>query len=518
MIKRLIGILFLLASLNSIAQSGWNAKDVIRLEDADIYLEITDYKSALDLYLPLYEKYGGTENMDLKIGLCYYGLGQNEEAREFFARSKDLQVPDAYYYLAMYHHGIEEFQVSTALLQAYKNMDGQKSIDLDEVDRQIRISERAEELMRNPINATIYNVGTSINSEYDDYGPLITGDESMMIFTSRREGSTGNKKDPYGEYLEDIYISLKNDDKWQKAINVGEPLNSNTHDAAVGLSSDGNLMIMYRTNKDLSAGDLYLSRNENNKWSEPELMDAVINTEFQEASASLTQDERVVYFSSNRPGGFGGKDIYRVVRLGNNEWSLPMNLGPTINTAFDEDAPFILPNGKTLYFSSNGLQTMGGYDVFSSTLGDEYWSTPKNIGYPVNTVGNDIFFVLASDGKRGYYSSPREGGSGGHDIYAVSFENSLESLRIVKGNTSSEDNEPLAASITLEDENGNIAGLYSSNSITGNYIIILPPDNNFHMIIEVEGYQPVEDDLFYQGGTNVKERVQNYILQKTTEQ
>jgi Tol biopolymer transport system component len=472
----------------------------------------------LDLYLPLYEKYGNTENMNFKIGLCYFGLGMNEEAREFFTRAKEQNVPDAYYYLALYHHGIEEFQVSIALLQAYKNIDGQKSYDMSEIDRRIHISERAENMITNPISASIYNAGTAINSEYDDYGPLITGDESMMVFTSRREGSTGNKKDPYGEYLEDIYISFRKDDKWQQAVNIGEPLNSTTHDAAVGLSADGNLLIMYRTNKDLSAGDLYLSRDVNKKWSEPELMAPGINTEFQEASASLTQDERVIYFSSNRPGGLGGKDIYRVVRLGNNEWSLPMNLGPTINTAFDEDAPFIHPNGKTLYFSSNGHQTMGGYDIFSSNLGEEYWSTPQNIGYPVNTVGNDIFFVLASDGKRGYYSSPREEGHGGHDIYAVSFENALESLRIIKGNTSNENKEPLASSITLLDEDGNTAGLYSSNSLNGNYIIILPPDKNFQMIVEAEGYVTVEDELFYQGGTNEKERIQNYILQKLAEQ
>jgi len=195
-----------------------------------------------------------------------------------------------------------------------------------------------------------------------------------------------------------------------------------------------------------------------------------------------------------------------------------MNLGPTINTAFDEDAPFIHPNGKTLYYSSKGLKTMGGYDIFKSSIGDEYWSTPQNIGYPVNTVGNDIFFVLASDGKRGYYSSHREGGHGGQDIYAVSFENSLESLRIVKGNTSNATGEPLASQITLLDEDGNTVGLYSANSLNGNYIIILPPDQDFQMLIEVDGYKPIEEDLSYQGGTITKERIQNYTLQELIDQ
>ena len=509
--------LFFLA-FGTMAQERWSAKDVIRLEDADIYLEITDYKSALDLFLPLYEKYGGVEEMDLKIGLCYNGLGETEEAKEYFSRAKEKGIPDSYFYLAMYHHNIEEFNVAISLFQAYKNLDGSKSFDNTEVDRLIQISERAEFMVHNPVHATIYNVGEKINTEYDDYTPLITGDESMMIFTSRREGSTGNKKDPYGEYLEDIYVSFKKDDKWQQSVNIGEPLNSSTHDAAVGLSADGNILIMYRTNKELTSGDLYLSRQEDKKWSKPELMNESINTEDQEASASLTQDERVIYFSSNRPGGQGGKDIYRVVRLGNNEWSKAMNLGPTINTPFDEDAPFIHPNGKTLYFSSKGHKTMGGYDIFRTTLGDEYWSTPENLGYPVNTVGNDIFFVLAADGKRGYYSSKRQEGFGGQDIYAVSFENSLESLRIVKGKISNENGEGLSADITLLDEEGNTEGMYRSNQLTGNFIIILPPDRDFSMIISAEGYSEIEEDLFYRGGTNVKERLQNYIMKEEVEQ
>ncbi|MEQ8323113.1 MAG: hypothetical protein RH916_00390 [Vicingaceae bacterium] len=518
MMKNRVLLLFLLAWVNLAAQERWSGKDVVKLEDADIYLEITDYKSALDLYLPLYEKYGSSEEMDLKIGLCFFGLGQFEESKEYFSRAKELGIPDAYYYLARYHHGIEEFTVSVALLQAFKNLDGKKSIDMLEIDRLIQMSERAENMMLNPVSATVYNVGKNINSTFDDYSPLITGDESIMVFTSRREGSTGGKKDPYGEFLEDIYVSLKKEDQWQVASNIGEPLNSSTHDAAVGLSSDGNVILTYRTNKELTAGDLYISREQKDGWSEPEKLAEGINSEYQEASASITQDERIIYFSSDRPGGEGGMDIYRIVRLGNNNWSLPMNLGPTINSPFDEDAPFIHPNGKTLYFSSNGNKTMGGFDIFRSSLGDEYWTNPENLGYPVNTVGNDIFFVLASDGKRGYFSSKRDDGVGGQDIYAVSFENSLESLRIVKGNISSTDGSPLAAEISLLDEEGNTTGVYRSNQLTGNYIIILPPNINFELDIRADGYEEVSDTLFYVGGTNVKEKSRDYVLNTQKEQ
>lgn len=508
-------LLVLLPQFYALAQKRWGARDVIRLEDANIYLEITDYKSALDLFVPLYEEYGAVENMEYKIGLCYYNLEQHEEAREYFSRAEEHGNPNAAYYLGKYFHEYEEFDKAIRKYQAFRYMEGDKDYEPAEVDRLIEISERAKEMMKNPIQAKVYNIGPSVNSEYDDYGPVISADESMMAYTSRREGTTGDKKDPYGEYLEDIYISFNESDQWKKSSNIGEPLNTNTHDAVVGLSPDGNSMIIYRTNKDLSAGDLYISEDVNGKWSEPEKLSENINSEYQESSASLTQDGRVIYFSSDRPGGHGGKDIYRVVRLGNNEWSLPLNLGPTINTKFDEDAPFIHPNGKTLYFSSKGHKTIGGYDIFKSTLGEDYWSIPENLGYPANTVRHDIFFVLAADGNRGYYSTRLPEGFGGHDIYVVSFENALESLRIIKGKVTNGRGKALQASITLMDEDGNEAGVYNTNALTGNYIIILPPDENFTMILSAEGYDEIKDSLYYQGGTNTRERNQSYTLKSS---
>lgn len=494
------------------SQERWLAKDVVRLEDADIFLEITDYNSALNIYLLLYKKYGASEDLEFKIGLCYNSLGQKEEAREYFERSQENSNPNASFYLGLYFHQQESFDESIKLFQLFKNKEGKKLFEASEADRMIEISERAKQMKANPVRAMVYNLGDAVNTEYDDYGPLITADESKMAFTSRRIGTTGEKKDPYGEYLEDIYFSANVDDKWTGVLNAGLPLNSKTHDAAVGMSADGQSIIIYRTNKELTAGDLYLSRNTNGTWSEPELMNPAINSEYQEASACLTDDERIIYFSSNRPGGFGGKDIYRVVKISDQIWSLPLNLGPTINTAYDEDAPFIHPNGSTLYFSSKGLKTMGGYDIFKTEFNEDYWSNPENIGYPANTVGDDIFFVLAADGKRGYYSTELANGYGGHDLYAVSFEDAVEGLRIVRGNISNENGEAVSAEINMLNKNGESHGIYKTNAITGNYIIVLPPDEEFKMVVESEGYARIEENLYYKGGTNVREKSRNFTL------
>ncbi len=508
----------LFSVIQGMAQGKWSSKESAKLDDADIYLEITDYKTALEMYSDLYKKHPGEKDLDFKIGLCLYNLGRIDESFYSFEKSAEEGNINAKYYLGLYYHRNEKFDEALAQFTSYQSEDGRKDFDKVQVDLMMDICERADKMMADPIDAMVYNLGEKINSEFDDYGPLIQSDESLLAFTSRRKGSTGGALDPYGEYLEDIYVSNRMNDVWSDAVNAGPPLNTETHDAAVGLSADGNSMIIYRTNKALTAGDLYLSTKENDKWSKPVKLDEAINSEYQEASASISNDQRVIYFSSNRPGGLGGKDLYRVVRITDDIWSLPLNLGPTINTEYDEDAPFIHPDDEKLYFSSKGHKTMGGYDIFVSSLNEDYWSMPKNLGYPANTVGDDIFFVLAEDGKRGYYSSERDDGYGGHDIYAVSFENDLERLRIVKGNISNEDGSAIVASIDLSNENGQTMGTYVTNAVTGNYVIVVPPNQDFFLSIESEGYKTIEDELHYIGGTNVKEKVKNYTLVKSLEQ
>ena len=514
--KQLSLAILLLTCLHSFAQTKWFSRDLERLEDADIYLEITDYKSALELYKHLYEKHGSEKDLDYKIGLCYYNLGELDESLSYFEKASESNI-NAHFYLGLYNHRKENLKEAIDQFVQFKAGEGNRDMDLASADRMIEICERAEKMMSEPVDAMVYNLGEKINSEYDEYSPWIKGDESMMAFTSRRLG-TGGKKDPYGEYLEDIYFADRQDEKWQNVKNAGPPLNSETHDAVVGLSSDGLTMIIYRTNKELTAGDLYISHNEDGKWSKLKKLDEAINSDYQEASAAISNDERTIFFSSNRPGGYGGKDIYRVVRITEEIWSLPLNLGPTINTEHDEDAPFLHHDEEMLYFSSRGHKSMGGYDIFVSSVNDDYWSMPENIGYPANTVGDDIFFVLAEDGKRGYYSSEREDGYGGHDIYAVSFEDEMERLRIVKGNVSNESGEALTANIDVQDEEGQPLGTYATNSVTGNYVIVVPPNKDFQISIEADGYVAQTDELHYIGGTNVREKVKNYTLVKSIEQ
>lgn len=310
--------------------------------------------------------------------------------------------------------------------------------------------------------------------------------------------------DPYGKYFEDIYVSTKVDQEWSTPIGLGDQVNTDNHDACVGLSSDGTTLITYKTNEVYTGGDLYYSELEGVEWQKPVKFGDNINSAYLEPSASFTSDMNKLYFSSNRPGGFGDKDIYRVVRFPNGEWSLPQNLGPEINTEYDDDAPFIHPDGRTLYFSSKGHNTMGNYDIFKSDLNEDgTWSKPENLGYPLNTTDDDIYFVLSADGRRGYFSSGRPGGYGGQDLYVALLPGKVKNLTIIKGVVSVRDKDeastPLSARITVRDaETKRIQGIYYSNSTTGKYLIIIPPNTKFALTVEADGCATYKQFVYYE--------------------
>jgi hypothetical protein len=282
------------------------------------------------------------------------------------------------------------------------------------------------------------------------------------------------------------------DDVWGTARNLGAPLNSLVHDATVGLDPDGSSMIIYRTQKDLVSGDLFECRLQGGAWQQPVLMTDKINGKSHEPSASIAPGGQEIYFTSDRPGGYGGRDLYRIRRLPNGEWSLPLNLGPMVNTPFDEDAPFIHSDGITLFFSSNGHATMGGYDIFKTTLIDadmNGWSLPENMGYPLNTVNDDIYFSLSADGFTGYFSSERPGGLGQQDIYEVIFPGSQLDHLVVRGVVADASEEPIKARILVTDElSEEIIGVFNSNERTGRFLLVLHPGQRYNLTVEAPGY------------------------------
>lgn len=494
--KKLIKILILtLCAFNSNAQI--TAKQInAELKNAAIYFDSEDYFNALKDYKTIisYDKKNETANLHALI--CRFKIGHPvDSVMDYLEVVQNSKIPEALFYMGKVSHQLKNFDNAINYFNKYKALEAKKrKISDDETNRMINICGNAKKEFENPHRSLIKNLGDQVNSPYPDYVPLITLDESVLYFTSRRPSTSNNIKNAYGNYHEDVYMSKFKDGKWQTAENIGSPINTDLHDACVALNPDGQHMIVYRTAPDLTTRDLYVTQlNKDGKWGDLQKYGKEINSQFIETSACFSTDTSEIYFSSNRPGGYGGKDIYRIKKLPNGNWSLPYNLGSSINTANNEDDPFLHPDGVTFYFSSDGHNTIGEYDIFKSVFNSEtnQFSTPENLGCPINTVGDDRFFVLSGDGKHGYYSSVKEDTRGLSDIYLIDTRFGDNDM-LVKHAYVLRDGVPGKAKITLLDnENKKVAGIYNSNSRTGKFILLMNPLKSYKAIVEEDGFNTV---------------------------
>ena len=470
----------------------------IKLQSDDEY-SYDNYSLALPLYLQLYEIDSTNFEVNYKLGTCIFYSKRNKlESLEYFEKAKQKYI-DSYYFLGRLYRLLQEFDKSLNAFNLYKNSNGIKAYNENIVDFYLAKTINAKKMVDVVSEYAVKNIGDKINTAYPEYGAVITSDETKMLFTSRRPGGVGNLKDPNGDYFEDIYISRYQANNWGKAKNVGQPINTASNDATVCLSNDNKTIYLYRTNKMMTGGDIFTSKFENNKFSIPKIIDAEINSEEgAESCASLAPDQKTLYFSSNRPGGYGGKDIYKVVKLPNDKWSKAINLGSIINTPYDEDAPFIQADGVTLYFSSRGHKNMGGYDIFKTIKNEKgKWSFPKNMGSPINSVSDDIFFVVNPEGTAGYFSSNRAGGYGASDIYKVEFPDVFTENLLLKGRVISDTtNLPVKATITIVDyDTKELQGIYRTNATTGKFIMVLLPKRHYKLIVEADGFHSYVDDI-----------------------
>ncbi|MEQ9439521.1 MAG: OmpA family protein [Cyclobacteriaceae bacterium] len=367
------------------------------------------------------------------------------------------------------------------------------------VDQHIKQCNIGIEYVNNPKNVKIINI-QALNSDNQDYAPLITSDGRSLIFTSRREGSTGGKTAYDNNFFEDIYISRKQGNTWRNPEKISENINTYYHECGAAISPDGKTLFIY---VDAGDGDIYVSTLEGSEWTVPNPLNYHINSPYRELSISTNQEGTQLYFSSNRPGGYGGFDIYVSQKDRKGEWSAPENLGPKINTEADEDAPFIHPSGKVLYFSSTGHLGMGGFDIFRSQLYQEKWTTPINMGYPINTAQDDNYFVISEDNQHGYYATAREDGMGGNDIYTIEMapkdrkpiataasQPAKKAAVYFTGKvTDASTGEVIFAELVLSDNRKNIViDRQFSDASTGEFKIAIPEGDNFGLTIEADGY------------------------------
>lgn len=479
------------------------AQDRKNLFKADKAFEVGDYLKALKFYDELYKLDSNDNEMNYKIGICNYELKKYRSAsKKYFDKVSYKQFPEVDFYLGTLNHLIREYETAIFHFNRYKK-NRQKDHSTKEIDDLIEKCNTAmlfESIADTKIQ--ILNMGSIINTEYDEYAPLIPAEENFMIFTSRRKNSLRPNKDFFGEYFEDIYIAKKDSSGWLTPEMLDSTFNTNLHDASTGLSADGEQLLIYRTSENYKSGDIYESFYENGKWQPPVKLGSNVNsTGSVESSACYSAQGDFIFFSSDRPGGYGGKDLYMAKKLPNGNWGVPFNLGANINTEYDEDAPFINPLNNILFFSSQGHRNMGGHDIFKAEFDESgKFSLPKNLGYPINTVDDDIFFVLNPSGSKGYLSSARDGGMGGQDIYTVSFLVNATPLDVYNIHVWDEYNNIIkAVEIEIVDLKTKIPyGTFKSNEHTGKVLFISESKKEYQVTIRAKGYDTfVTNVVFY---------------------
>jgi len=390
------------------------------------------YDKGLKEYLAAQKYNPDNAKINLKIGLCYLNIKQDKiKAINYLekAHNQNKRVdPKINLYLGKAYHlsqnleaAIDEYNEYISIYSKKHRYFTPEELDsaLADVMKSIEECKIGIELTQKPIRAFIYNLGNNINSTYPDYDPYIAYYDSAIYFTSRRQTTRGGgRADIDAEYYEDIYVAKRIKGEWMEAKSIGNKINKKTNNAIIGLTFDALKMFVY---KDIERGNIYLSEYKNGRWSKPKNIKG-INTPHRETSACFSYDEKAIFFVSNRPGGYGGNDIYITYLKENGKWSKPINAGSTLNTIYDEGRVFLHRDGKTLYFSSKGHKSMGGYDIFSTEMNeDSSWSKPKNIGYPISTVDDDISFAMSMFKDVAYYSALKPTGHGNKDIYQVLF-------------------------------------------------------------------------------------------------
>lgn len=512
-----------------------------------MYFELgkAKYHTALEYLLKAHKVNPNNAELNYLIGVCYLNTIKQSKSIEFFEKSISLESDlfrTVKYQLAQAYQINYEFDKAINLYIEFKQslQSDELAFEFPDIDKKLQECKNGKDLVKNPVRYKIDNLGPVVNTIYQEYSPLINPDETELFFTARKNNTTGGKIDYRNfDYYEDIYITNKTSSGWSTPKNPTKPLNSKRHDATVGLAHDNRTLLVY---KGSNGGDIYQCDPNRDNWSKPKKLNKNINTKYHESAGSITSDGKTLYFVSNRPGGFGGRDIYTSAKEKNGNWGPAQNLGSVINTKYDEEGIFLQSDGKALYFSSKGHNSMGGYDIFKSTFENSKWSEPLNIGYPINTTDDDVFFSISANGVHGYYSSEKAEGYGGQDIYIITLielekplvnntEDSLLASIIHKDTTNRkvtilkgivmDDNTlaPVASVIEFTDIDSNkVITNCESNISTGKFLVSVPSDRNYGITVKSNGYSThFENQIIPYSSIDIEKNIMLFRLTKPSD-
>jgi outer membrane protein OmpA-like peptidoglycan-associated protein len=476
-----------------IYNEGLSAYDYLDLNKAESY-----FKEAVSIDKNFYEAYMMLGELMAKQKRYQEAALNYKEAVKvdsLFFKPVFFNLANAELMSGDYFNALSHFKV-------YLAQQGMSAKNRISSEKSVKNCEFALKAMKKPVPFNPVNVGSGINTSDDEYWPSITADGHTLMFT--RQPNISNNPGFKGIVQEDFYVSQFSDNEWQQAFNAGTPLNTMQNEGAQTLSSDGSYMFFTACNRPGGMGncDLYFSAFNNGKWTEPANLGAPVNTNNWESTPSISADGRTLFFSSSRPGGFGGKDLWFTRLNEKNMWTEPVNLGAKINTDGDEMSPFIHFDGKTLYFASDGRIGMGGFDLFVTRLrNDSTWSEPQNLGYPINTFNDEMGLIIESGGQKAYYSSIRDKLKG-KDIFSFNLYESARPnpVSYMKGKVyDKETGRLLKADYELINLSTGKVIIKSVTDETGNFLVCLPSGYNYGINVSKPGYLFYSENFMFEG-------------------
>lgn len=447
-------------------------------------IEQRNYRQSINTGRQILAEHPNSSDVMLMLGLGYINLGNKGDSAIFFLKkgleilnkgqknsetgiNLQLSLGKAYQQILQPEQAIKIYH---KLLPSVPDTSLQI---LSEIMREIEISQSASLLIKNPIALKITNLGKEINTPFDDHSPLVTATGNQMIFTSRQKQNDDQLLED-GQYVEKVWIATQESGKWQNTRLLQNFFKKKDHESALSLSADGKTMYLFKNDPD--GKNLYTSTLNKQEWSQPIKLPEPINSYSHETHCSQSADGSTLFFTSDRPGGFGGLDIFMSKKLPNGNWGEARNLGSGINTKYDEEAPMVYLDGKTLYFSSEGHNSMGLFDIFYSTMNpDSTWSDPVNMGFPINTPGDDFFFVPTIQRNQAYYASARlPENQGGLDIYLVEFEQSFQGkLAVIEGRVETNQGYKTIRVLVTRTDDNQLVGDYRPDPVSGEYLMFL---------------------------------------------
>jgi outer membrane protein OmpA-like peptidoglycan-associated protein/tetratricopeptide (TPR) repeat protein len=471
-----------------------NRKAIKLYEEAELLFKQRQFEGGIALLQKAIEKDSNFADAHLRLASAYKTMGKIPQSYYHLEKAIGLKPASKEMgpiYITIGEHYLSQGKYDSAEVLLKKAVNYVTTgIPHENAHRSLDMIKFAKEAMKDPLTFTPQKMDNRVNKFYMQAYPVLTADQNFFIYSER----------PGDKYTddEDIVISERKGESWGEPKSISPLINTDQNEGTSSISGDGKTLVFTSCNKKdgLGACDIYISYKTGEEWSTPLNLGSKVNSAQWESEPSLSADGRTIYFSSDRKGGYGGEDIYYTTLANDGTWSTAKNIGKSINTRYREVAPFIHANGKTLFFSSTGHLGMGGFDIFYSKLTDSSWSSPKNVGYPINDFKNNNSIFIAPDNRKAYYSVDESDGNKYTRAFLYSFDLPIELKRNIDNSTvavgkvfDAVTRKELGAAVELVDlKTDRVVQSVKSDPINGAYVIVLSEGAEYALYVYKEGY------------------------------